>query len=110
MPTAYCHNCGLTWTPRTEHPRSCPRCHSYRWEGKGESFGDSWDFEVLNMLDEEGTSDVDTLLVLNNRPKNLYRQRYEDVLRHLIDQGWVTVKGDYCRITRAGKEKVAKAA
>jgi predicted Zn-ribbon and HTH transcriptional regulator len=26
-----CQRCGFEWLPRTENPKQCPNCHSYRW-------------------------------------------------------------------------------
>jgi len=27
-----CTQCGYEWTPRKQEPRSCPYCHSYKWQ------------------------------------------------------------------------------
>jgi hypothetical protein len=35
-----CKSCRWRWLPRTEHPRRCPRCQSYWWNGKPVDFVD----------------------------------------------------------------------
>ena len=32
IPRLECQRCGHKWHPRTEDVRSCPRCHSPRWD------------------------------------------------------------------------------
>ena len=32
IPILKCNQCGHKWTPRTEDPRICPKCHSLRWD------------------------------------------------------------------------------
>ena len=27
-----CLRCGFTWTPKIAKPKSCPGCHSYKWD------------------------------------------------------------------------------
>jgi predicted Zn-ribbon and HTH transcriptional regulator len=29
--TCRCRICGYTWTPRIDHPRSCPSCKRHDW-------------------------------------------------------------------------------
>ena len=33
--TFTCVNCGHTWTPRTPHPKVCPKCKSFSWSTPG---------------------------------------------------------------------------
>ncbi len=28
-----CAECGYVWTPRTAHPKACPRCLARGWDG-----------------------------------------------------------------------------
>jgi len=40
VPELTCKRCGHSWTPRSNDPRMCPRCKSYKWnvaKEKGET-------------------------------------------------------------------------